>query len=846
MNKIFKVIFNRTTQRMEVASELAKNQGKVSSTITSVEPSSSLGKTLKLSLLATVVGLVLSNSTSATVPVAQSGWSAGDYSTVILGETTDNSGPEGGARAYSGTNTYANVTAPNHHSVAIGGNTSIQSTAAAVVLGYGAKVEQGTGTEKTGSVALGAYSIAGTSNTGTESQRVTIGGVTYEFAGKATSDTSVLSVGSGQAVNAFVEGNRTSTRNGTSSYWVDNKASTDRYTYRQIQNVAAGTISSSSTDAINGSQLYSVIAAVNAIANKVTTPAVIENYLHVNDGNNIGGNPATNLAGADKSGGATAIGAVAIGISTQATTQQATAVGSSAKATGSSSSAFGNGATASGEHSIAIGRNATSLLRNTVALGSASAANADNATALGAEARALHSRSVALGSGSETGEIGDAKTANVNGLTYSGFAGTNPTSTVSVGKANSERQIQNVAAGRISQTSTDAINGSQLYQIVRSGAWEVQTNNTKLSDVNWGDKVNFTSSDGSVVINGTPESTSTGDKVTTIDLKVKPASSDGSFVVSNNGTKKDDVKNNDKVNFIDGGNTKAVVTTKDNGTTNDVTYHVTGLPVQYTDKQGNPVVKVGNKYYKVGPDGNPTTQEVAAADLVINAVNPTATPNVIGAPTSITNVASGLVTNIAAGNTTLLNLNNSAVKDSTVATVGDLRNMGWIVSASGNNYTEGVKNANEVKFIGENGVTVTGATDGNVRNITVKGTKVESKTNTDGSFTITITNPNGTSTTMTVRNGRDGAAGAKGDKGDAGAQGPAGPAGRDGVNGKDGTSTTAEVKDNGNGTHTIIVKNSDGTSSTTTVSNGAKGDKGETGAAGRDGKDGKDGSTAKV
>lgn len=95
MNKIFKVIFNRTTQRMEVASELAKNQGKVSSTITSVEPSSSLGKTLKLSLLATVVGLVLSNSTSATVPVAQSGWSAGDYSTVILGETTDNSGPEG-------------------------------------------------------------------------------------------------------------------------------------------------------------------------------------------------------------------------------------------------------------------------------------------------------------------------------------------------------------------------------------------------------------------------------------------------------------------------------------------------------------------------------------------------------------------------------------------------------------------------------------------------------------------------------------------------------------------------------------------------------------------------------
>lgn len=74
-----------------------------------------------------------------------------------------------------------------------------------------------------------------------------------------------------------------------------------------------------------------------------------------------------------------------------------------------------------------------------------------------------------------------------------------------------------------------------------------------------------------------------------------------------------------------------------------------------------------------------------------------------------------------------------------------------------------------MNFIGENGVTVTGATAGDVRNITVKGTKVESKTNDDGSYTITITNPDNTTSTMTVRNGlngKDGAAGAKGEKGD--------------------------------------------------------------------------------
>ncbi|MEG9533741.1 ESPR-type extended signal peptide-containing protein, partial [Mannheimia indoligenes] len=709
MNKIFKVIFNRTTQRMEVASELAKNQGKVSQTSAGTTLS---GKLFRLSAIASVM---------MGANVAHADFTGG------LATTT--------------------ATAVN----------AITTSGRSIVLGGGA------------------------TNNG---QNPTIVNPLFATGAVVIGDRASLTLTKHPDVREM----STSVNTGARKTW-EGATIIGANARGVTDNSSAGT--------------------------ELLTPTAIGGYAEALGDGTVAVGEASKAEG---------LASVSIGAKSNAKSSSA-AVGYGAKATGSSSSAFGNSATASGEQSIAVGRNATALLRNTVALGSASAANADNATALGAEARALHSRSVALGSGSETGEIGDAKTANVNGLTYSGFAGTNPTSTVSVGKANSERQIQNVAAGRISSTSTDAINGSQLYQIVRSGAWEVQTNNTKLSDVNWGDKVNFTSSDGSVVINGTPESTSTGDKVTTIDLKVKPASSDGSFVVSNNGTKKDDVKNNDKVNFIDGGNTKAVVTTKDNGTTNDVTYHVTGLPVQYTDKQGNPVVKVGNKYYKVGPDGNPTTQEVAAADLVINAVNPTATPNVIGAPTSITNVASGLVTNIAAGNTTLLNLNNSAVKDSTVATVGDLRNMGWIVSASGNNYTEGVKNANEVKFIGENGVTVTGATDGNVRNITVKGTKVESKTNTDGSFTITITNPNGTSTTMTVRNGRDGAAGAKGDKGDAGAQGPAGPAGRDGVNGKDGTSTTAEVKDNGNGTHTIIVKNSDGTSSTTTVSNGAKGDK---------------------
>ena len=55
------------------------------------------------------------------------------------------------------------------------------------------------------------------------------------------------------------------------------------------------------------------------------------------------------------------------------------------------------------------------------------------------------------------------------------------------------------------------------------------------------------------------------------------------------------------------------------------------------------------------------------------------------------------------------------------ATVGDLQNLGWIVSAEGNNYSDQVRNANEVKFVGEGTATVSGKTDDNgVRTITVK------------------------------------------------------------------------------------------------------------------------------
>ncbi|MCW0054131.1 adhesin, partial [Burkholderia pseudomallei] len=85
-----------------------------------------------------------------------------------------------------------------------------------------------------------------------------------------------------------------------------------------------------------------------------------------------------------------------------------------------------------------------------------------NTTALGAGATASNKGDVALGSGSVTAAANPTSGTTIGGVAYT-FAGTGPTSVVSVGAPGAERPITNVAAGRVDATSTDAINGSQLF-----------------------------------------------------------------------------------------------------------------------------------------------------------------------------------------------------------------------------------------------------------------------------------------------------------------------------------------------------------------------------------------------
>ena len=261
--------------------------------------------------------------------------------------------------------------------------------------------------------------------------------------------------------------------------------------------------------------LYAALMSTTGFAFAgATTP----HYVSTNDGNvqrgnynndgATGGNSIAVGVNAGASGqGASAIGAgasatgrssIGLGTSAEATGNVSTAIGEQAKATengatalGTKSNASGGGSTAIGSGSQASAQNATALGGGSNAAGNASiavgvqsSASAGQSVAIGRGAVADTSDSVALGSYSKTEAAVGTSSATVNGVTYGGFAGAAPVGTVSVGDTGAERTITNVAAGRITSTSTDAINGSQLYQVadqVGTNAENIATNTSNIA-----------------------------------------------------------------------------------------------------------------------------------------------------------------------------------------------------------------------------------------------------------------------------------------------------------------------------------------------------------------------------
>jgi len=198
--------------------------------------------------------------------------------------------------------------------------------------------------------------------------------------------------------------------------------------------------------------------------------------------------------------GATAVGTnttaewqgTALGNTAQALGFYATSIGVNSKANSRSSTSIGKEAVVSGENAIGIGTQTKVNGAGTVAVGSGTNVSSANVSTLGSNITVPAGRdgAVVLGHGSDAGKdtdviaVNSAKISDKSKLTYTDFAGnlggTNNNGKnepaaknkqgnfVSVGSEGNERQIKHVAAGRITADSTDALNGSQLYQVAKT------------------------------------------------------------------------------------------------------------------------------------------------------------------------------------------------------------------------------------------------------------------------------------------------------------------------------------------------------------------------------------------
>ena len=168
----------------------------------------------------------------------------------------------------------------------------------------------------------------------------------------------------------------------------------------------------------------------------------------------------------------------AFGFNAEATAMNTTAVGSYANASGAYSTALGFKTAASNEDSVALGNYSTSAgksafaagtlanaaEKDSLAIGHSATTTKENGIAIGTNAKAATDNSIALGAKAVTGTAVSTSSGVIGGRTYS-FAGGNAVGTLSIGDSGAERTITNVAAGRVSATSTDAVNGSQLHAI---------------------------------------------------------------------------------------------------------------------------------------------------------------------------------------------------------------------------------------------------------------------------------------------------------------------------------------------------------------------------------------------
>ena len=572
MNKIFKVVWNRTIGSFVVTSELAK--GRVKSSSEGAEGdvrASEEGRLKTLFRLTALSAALLGFSEGAWAGIPEGPKTNG--ATLAIGE---------GSTSANGTGSLAignNAQAKTNGALAIGPN----STNTTIANGNNA-IAIGVNLQTTGQKAIGIGTDTTVSGTGA----IAIGNNdSSRMANQGVNGNGAIGVGS----NLTARGNNA---------------------------IAVGTESQATAN--------------HSIAIGTGTRATGEDSIA------IGRSEGTKLTRADNKQ------SVAIGWTAQATgATQAVAIGPDAVASGTQSTSIGNNTRATGDSSIAIGGDDWNIVRTkqvaaagnkqvhqvyqeltgvemkaqgeayknpfkgttagdaavaigvaalaegtlSTAFGSGTSASGVGAAAFGVGATASQNKSVAIGAGSHTRTDATAvTTATVNGITYGGFAGTTHItsgSQVSFGSEGYERQLKHVAPGAITATSTDAINGSQLYALhagsgniakavadALGGGATVSTDPTNRQgtvtlpsyNVLKGSATPNMAGNGTANFNATP-ARSVADALTNLNTYVNQ----GFAVKDNSGAAKGIVTPGESVQFADGNATTVTVETEADGNT---------------------------------------------------------------------------------------------------------------------------------------------------------------------------------------------------------------------------------------------------------------------------------------
>lgn len=542
MNHVFKIIWNKVNQCWVAVSELSKSVGKSSQTDKRKALNVIIGAAVLAGVSTTAMAetnVVLNNDgnivggteVSAVAGVGTTGDS------VVLGKKAKSEATESIVIGN-------NVTNKARWSITLGNNATSQS-------GYGVtlgdRASSGTGTN---SVAIGLMAKTSNEKVGGNSQ--TAVGVASYADGEGASAFGATANATGSLATAV---GRNSKALALSASAFGDSASASAWgatalgrgaSARADNSIAVGSeaVTEGRESTALGRRSYAGAQSATALGTLANASAIVSTA--VGNGAKASAVEASALGnGANASGGA----ALALGAKSDASATNALAIGQTSKA--------------SKMNAVAIGQASNASAVNAIALGQASNASAVSAVVIGTQAKGTHENSVTLGSYSSSAANDFNQTAKVlssfddkaKGTTvnYNGTFSTQK-GAVSVGDGKLVRQIQNVGAGRITATSNDAVNGSQLYQAYYNAGFNIQNNGKETSRINTHGKVNFVNGKNTEVV------VTDGDNAANITVNLKN-DIDVTSVTAKNVTVGPVTINQDGINA---GNTK--ITNVSNGT----------------------------------------------------------------------------------------------------------------------------------------------------------------------------------------------------------------------------------------------------------------------------------------